>query len=58
MSHILYGSNTAITHVELVDERVFGEYEEGVLADFQATDEESISLQSRYGSDQSLGKCS
>ena len=42
MSHIRFmEGNTAITHVELVDgERVFGEYEEGVLADFKLTDEE------------------
>lgn len=42
VSHIRFmEGNTAITHVELVDgERVFGEYEEGVLADFKLTDEE------------------
>ena len=42
MSHIRFmEGSTAITHVELVDgERVFGEYEEGVLADFKLTDEE------------------
>ena len=36
-SHIRFEEgNTAITHVELIDgERVFGEYEEGVLADFK-----------------------
>jgi len=33
--------STAITHVELIDgERVMGEYEEGVLADFTLTDED------------------
>ena len=32
---------TAVSHVELVDgDRVFGEYEEGVMADFQLTEEE------------------
>ncbi len=37
---VLHGS-TAITHVELVDgERVFGEYDEGVLAQFRLTDED------------------
>ncbi|MCD7909686.1 MAG: fructoselysine 6-kinase [Clostridium sp.] len=42
VSHIRFmEGSTAITHVELVDgERVFGEYEEGVLADFKLTDEE------------------
>lgn len=42
VSHIRFvEGNTAITHVELVDgERVFGEYEEGVLADFKLTEEE------------------
>ena len=42
VSHIRFEEgNTAITHVELVDgERVFGDYEEGVLADFKLTDEE------------------
>ncbi|MFT4007096.1 MAG: fructoselysine 6-kinase [Lacrimispora sp.] len=42
VSHIRFmEGNTAITHVELVDgERVFGDYEEGVLADFKLTDEE------------------
>lgn len=42
VSHIrLMEGNTAITHVELVDgERVFGDYEEGVLADFKLTEEE------------------
>ncbi|MDO4764429.1 MAG: fructoselysine 6-kinase [Eubacteriales bacterium] len=41
-SHVRFvEGNTAITHVELVDgERVFGDYEEGVLADFQLTEEE------------------
>lgn len=41
-SHIRFEEgNTAITHVELIDgERVFGEYEEGVLADFKLTEEE------------------
>lgn len=39
-SHIKFlPGNTAITHVELIDgERVFGEYEEGVLADMQLDD--------------------
>jgi len=38
--HALEGS-TAITYVELVDgERVFGDYEEGVLADFRLSDED------------------
>ncbi len=33
--------STAITHVELIDgERVMGDYEEGVLADFTLTDED------------------
>jgi fructoselysine 6-kinase len=37
---VLPGS-TAITHVELVDgERVFGDYEEGVLSQFKLTDED------------------
>ncbi len=37
---VLPGS-TAITHVELVDgERVFGEYDEGVMAQFKLTDED------------------
>lgn len=42
VSHIrVEEGNTAVTHVELVDgERVFGDYEEGVLADFKLTDEE------------------
>lgn len=42
VSHIRFvEGNTAITHVELLDgERVFGEYDEGVLADFKLTDEE------------------
>lgn len=42
VSHIRFmEGKTAVTHVELVDgERVFGEYEEGVLADFKLTDEE------------------
>ncbi|MDD3138876.1 MAG: fructoselysine 6-kinase [Lachnospiraceae bacterium] len=42
VSHIRFKEgNTAITHVELIDgERVFGEYEEGVLADFELTGEE------------------
>ena len=42
VSHIrIMEGTTAITHVELVDgERVFGEYEEGVLADFSLTGEE------------------
>ena len=42
VSHIRFmEGSTAITHVELVDgERVFGEYEEGVLADFKLTEEE------------------
>ena len=42
VSHIRFEEgNTAITHVELVDgERVFGDYEEGVLADFKLTEEE------------------
>ena len=42
VSHIRFmEGSTAITHVELVDgERVFGEYEEGVLADFMLTYEE------------------
>lgn len=42
VSHIRFEEgNTAITHVELIDgERVFGEYEEGVLADFKLTEEE------------------
>lgn len=42
VSHIRFiEGNTAITHVELVDgERVFGEYEEGVLADFKLTEDE------------------
>ncbi len=42
VSHVRFvEGNTAITHVELVDgERVFGDYEEGVLADFKLTAEE------------------
>lgn len=42
VSHIRFEEgSTAVTHVELVDgERVFGEYEEGVLADFKLTEEE------------------
>lgn len=42
VSHIRFEEgSTAITHVELVDgERVFGDYEEGVLADFKLTGEE------------------
>lgn len=37
---VLQGS-TAVTHVELVDgERVFGDYEEGVLAQFKLTEED------------------
>lgn len=42
VSHIRFmEGSTAITHVELVDgERVFDEYEEGVLADFKLTEEE------------------
>lgn len=42
VSHIRFvEGNTAITHVELVGgERVFGEYEEGVLADFKLTEDE------------------
>ncbi len=42
VSHMRFmEGNTAITHVQLIDgERVFGEYEEGVLADFKLTDEE------------------
>lgn len=42
VSHIRFEKgSTAITHVELIDgERVFGEYEEGVLANFKLTDEE------------------
>ena len=42
VSHIRFEEgNTAITHVELADgERVFGDYEEGVLADFKLTEEE------------------
>lgn len=42
VSHIRFvEGNTAITHVDLVDgERVFGDYEEGVLADFKLTGEE------------------
>lgn len=42
VSHIRFmEGSTAITHVNLVDgERVFGDYEEGVLADFKLTDEE------------------
>lgn len=41
-SHIRFmAGSTAITHVEIVDgDRVFGDYEEGVLADFKLTDEE------------------
>ena len=38
--HFLEG-NTAITHVELKDgERVFGDYEEGVLSDFQLSEKD------------------
>ena len=38
--HVAEG-NTAITYVELVDgERVFGDYEEGVLADFHLTEDD------------------
>ncbi|ADL04069.1 fructoselysine 6-kinase [Lacrimispora saccharolytica] len=42
VSHIRFmEGNTAITHVELVDgERIFGDYEEGVLAEFKLTEEE------------------
>ncbi len=42
VSHIRFEEgHTAITHVELIDgERVFGDYEEGVLANFKLTDEE------------------
>lgn len=42
VSHIRFESgSTAVTHVELVNgERVFGEYEEGVMADFRLTEEE------------------
>ena len=42
VSHIRFEEgSTAITHVELIDgERVFGEYEEGVLKDFKLTREE------------------
>lgn len=42
VSHIrTVEGSTAITHVELVDgERVFGEYDEGVLADFKLTEED------------------
>lgn len=33
--------NTAITHVELIDgDRVFGDYEEGVMAEFKLTDKD------------------
>jgi len=38
--HFLEG-NTAVTHVELVNgERVFGDYDEGVLADFKLSEED------------------
>lgn len=38
--HVREGS-TAVTHVDLVDgERVFGDYDEGVMADFKLTDED------------------
>lgn len=42
VSHIRFvEGNTAITHVELIDgERVFGDYDEGVLKNFKLTDEE------------------
>lgn len=42
ISHVrTVDGSTAITHVELIDgERVFGEYEEGVLADFTLTPED------------------
>ncbi|ESL02743.1 kinase, PfkB family [Catonella morbi ATCC 51271] len=41
-SHVRFvEGNTAITYVELVNgDRVFGDYDEGVLADFQLTEEE------------------
>ena len=41
-SHVRFvEGNTAITYVELVNgDRVFGEYDEGVLADFRLTEEE------------------
>ena len=42
VSHIRFEEgSTAITHVDLIDgERVFGDYEEGVLAEFKLTKEE------------------
>lgn len=42
VSHIRFEEgSTAISHVELVNgDRVFGEYEEGVMADFKLTEEE------------------
>ncbi|RDU23842.1 fructoselysine 6-kinase [Anaerosacchariphilus polymeriproducens] len=41
-SHIHFSKgNTAITHVELIDgERIFGDYDEGVLADFKLSAED------------------
>lgn len=41
-SHVrILPGNTAVTQVELVDgERVFGDYDEGVLADFRISDED------------------
>ena len=42
--------NTAITHVELIDgDRVFGDYEEGVMAEFKLTDKDIDFSKSRYG---------
>lgn len=42
VSHVRFEEgNTAVTHVELINgERVFGEYEEGVLENFKLTEEE------------------
>lgn len=49
VSHMkILEGNTALTHVEIVDgERVFGEYEEGVMADFKL-DEEDIDFLCSY----------
>ena len=49
VSHIkVLEGNTAVSHVEIIDgDRVFGEYEEGVMADFKI-DEEDITFLTSY----------